>query len=742
MMRTKLIAFAVVVQLFILPIANAQERSVQLVLVDSNGAKKQVRLYEGSYALVIGESDYTNGWDDLRGVRDDVAIVVETLRKHGFLVEKAENLTGQEIRTRIETFIREYGYDEKNRLLVYYAGHGHTLKSAGDNRELGYIVPVDAPNPTKDVRGFRQAAVSMTLMQTYAREIQSKHALFVFDSCFSGKIFAMRENTVIPSLIADSIDNPVRQIITAGDEKQSVPDESIFRRVFVRGLEGEADQNKDGYVTGIELGYFIKDRVTSYTNRRQTPRYGTINDVNLDQGDVVFVVPSKSSLTSAEIAWNNFRGLARILLKYDVVTEFSEGLAAAMLNDKYGFIDEKDNTVIPFKYDGIQSSCGEVKFSEYDGEFSRCTGSFSGGLVAVQLNNKWGFIDKTGTTVIPFNFDAVVWFSEGLAMVRVGNKETGKWGYIDKAGKILIPIKYDEAYPFEEGLAQVKANKKWGIINKTGREVVPIKYDSIESFSEGLASVRLNNKVGFIDKTGKEVIPLKYDGPSYSGVNVFSEGLGVVYLGGRWGFIDKSGKEIIPAKYDWVSPFSEGLAHVKLNDKHGFIDKAGNEVIPLRYDAAQSFQNGLAMIELNKKDGIIDRTGKEIVPPLKYDSVWNIGANLLVIGVGDYETRKWGLMDKNGREVISPKYDSVYDKMVMKNYFIVRLRVKGKYLRAERDYWLVGLVDNNGKEVVAPKYANDFWYWGEDFLGVWLLDSEGMPKAAFVDLQGNQFFDP
>lgn len=49
----------------------------------------------------------------------------------------------------------------------------------------------------------------------------------------------------------------MRQIITAGDEKEQVPDKSVFKTVFLQGIDKRyADRNKDGYVTGEELGAY------------------------------------------------------------------------------------------------------------------------------------------------------------------------------------------------------------------------------------------------------------------------------------------------------------------------------------------------------------------------------------------------------------------------------------------------------------------------------------------------------
>jgi hypothetical protein len=52
--------------------------------------------------------------------------------------------------------------------------------------------------------------------------------------------------------------DPVRQFITSGTEDQQVPDVSIFRPQLVHGLASEADLDRDGYITGSELGLFLE----------------------------------------------------------------------------------------------------------------------------------------------------------------------------------------------------------------------------------------------------------------------------------------------------------------------------------------------------------------------------------------------------------------------------------------------------------------------------------------------------
>lgn len=62
-------------------------RSVGIKVKDIAGKEREVELYDGSYVLVIGNSEYSNGWDRLGGVKSDVVAVRSVLEKHGFKVE-------------------------------------------------------------------------------------------------------------------------------------------------------------------------------------------------------------------------------------------------------------------------------------------------------------------------------------------------------------------------------------------------------------------------------------------------------------------------------------------------------------------------------------------------------------------------------------------------------------------------------------------------------------------------------
>jgi len=249
-----------------------------------------VDLYGKSYALIIGASDYKY-WPKLPGVKKDVALVKAALEKHGFEVATVMDPTRGDFDRAMRNFIATRGQDAANRLLFYYAGHGYTVKGA-QGQEMGYMVPVDTPLPGKDRGTLRSVAISMLEIEIYAKQMDAKHALFLFDSCFSGSIFGLTR--AIPAAISDKTAKPVRQFITAGAADQEVPDDSVFRRQFVAALGGEADLNHDGYVTGSELSQYLEYSVINYTRGAQTPQYGKIRDPFLDKGDFVFFLPKSA----------------------------------------------------------------------------------------------------------------------------------------------------------------------------------------------------------------------------------------------------------------------------------------------------------------------------------------------------------------------------------------------------------------------------------------------------------------
>jgi hypothetical protein len=93
--------------------------------------------------------------------------------------------------------------------------------------------------------------------------------------------------------------------------------------------------------------------------------------------------------------------------------------------------------------------------------------------------------------------------------VGIWGLETVKWGYIDKTGKTVINPQFYTATDFSEGLATVNTGSLCGYIDKTGTMVISPQFDAANDFSDGLARVWIRSentgKTGYIDHTGAYV---------------------------------------------------------------------------------------------------------------------------------------------------------------------------------------------------------------------------------------------
>ena len=261
----------------------SQERGFKVVAKTSEG--ETIELYKQYRALIIGVGDYLY-WPRLPNAVKDARDVATILREMGFITGTLENPDSEEIKGALDRLVfRDSGVEDG--VLIYFAGHGETMKLA-DGTELGYIIPKDCPLQSKDPIGFSRKAISMEDIKTYSLQLKSKHLLAIFDSCFSGSIFAL--GRAAPADITYKTALPVRQYITAGSADEIVPDKSIFKECFLAALKGDADANSDRYVTGSELGMYLESTVVNYTRNAQHPQYGKIRNLKLDKGDFVFVL--------------------------------------------------------------------------------------------------------------------------------------------------------------------------------------------------------------------------------------------------------------------------------------------------------------------------------------------------------------------------------------------------------------------------------------------------------------------
>jgi hypothetical protein len=129
------------------------EGGIKIMARDPSGRLKPMRIYSGYYALVVGCSEYTRGWPRLPNPVSDAKAVAQMLTGLGWQVDLVKNPDGAALRKAFNRVIAGPGKDPDRAVLVWFSGHGHTMKEADDTK-LGYLVPVDAPLPQDDEMGF------------------------------------------------------------------------------------------------------------------------------------------------------------------------------------------------------------------------------------------------------------------------------------------------------------------------------------------------------------------------------------------------------------------------------------------------------------------------------------------------------------------------------------------------------------------------------------------------------------
>jgi len=249
-------------------------------------------IYSESWALIIGINDYQNVPPLSYAEKDAVDIRNLLLDQYGFKTTNIitilnEDATKANILKGFNDILTKA--KEKDRVLVYYAGHGDTY-DLPDGGEMGFLIPVDG-----DKESLYLSSIKMQEIYDLANMSYAKHILYLVDACYGGLSIQSRglKKEITPEYLKKLTKEKGRQIITAGGKDEEVIENpkwghSAFAKSLLKGL-GEnqlADENDDGIITVDELGVFIKNRVIIDVDGAHTPRQGRIGS---DMGEFVFI---------------------------------------------------------------------------------------------------------------------------------------------------------------------------------------------------------------------------------------------------------------------------------------------------------------------------------------------------------------------------------------------------------------------------------------------------------------------
>lgn len=308
-----------------------------------------------------------------------------------------------------------------------------------------------------------------------------------------------------------------------------------------------------------------------------------------------------------------------------------------------------------------------------------------------------GYIDHSGTRVLPVPYDWFGSFHEGLAAFRDKDK---KYGFINRSGSQTIKPQFDDAKDFSNGLAAVKLNDSWGFVDHTGRLVIKPTYQAAGNFTEGLALVfvkwfdRKNNVMtassALVNRQGSIDIP--YD--RFDSVEGFREGVAIAQKGGDYFYVDSDGIPAIETKYKSLLPFYNGVAIVWLSDnKVGFIDRAGRLLYQTEGQNATPFCEGLSIIHNSKGNTLkfLDLSGKVICQLSNLDFASRFSEGCAIVGFDElgglnnktleYKTKRL-FVDRKGHKLIADSFQSALP--FSEGLAAVNFSISSPYSREER----------------------------------------------------------
>ncbi|MEM9886438.1 MAG: WG repeat-containing protein [Bacteroidota bacterium] len=442
-----------------------------------------------------------------------------------------------------------------------------------------------------------------------------------------------------------------------------------------------------------------------------------------------------AQLTCEDCAWGyiDTSGATIINTQYEAVKKYSKGLALAKQDGRWGVVNYKNKTIIPFQFDeidflehsndkilkvhrqsyryGLMDTLGYIAVNALYEDI----GTFKENRLAVKQQGLWGFTNTKGKLTIPCQFQQVQDFSNGLAAV----KKDGHWGFIDLQGKSVLPFRYGKVGDFKAGMVWVTTAQGIHYINAKGNKMIEGDFDRAFDFSHGVARVVEGRKFGLIDQTGKYVVR-----PKFIQIGEFNEnGLAIVEYGQdkvRYGIINAYGDIITEHNYNEIKAYSEGRAIVKLKDQYGYIDLNGKLVIPAIYAKVGPFVEGRAAVQENGNCGYINKQGAVIVD-LAYSKCLEFNSGRAVVYKG---YRKAGLLSETGEHIIQPSlnrlinfkngrglmrddhyrfYFITEDANVFDGYYQEALNFKyGVAVVRSGDKW--GIVNRKGIKIIPPKY--------------------------------------
>lgn len=423
-----------------------------------------------------------------------------------------------------------------------------------------------------------------------------------------------------------------------------------------------------------------------------------------------------------------------------LVTQDEDGNYIFISGKKYGIINHTGNIIIEAKYQYLSPMANKL---------------YIAGIAKKENNYRksYGIIDISDRTILKFEYFSIkpyggkvprsYWSWDGKYVkehVEVPEKieywlvQKNGYGLIDHNGILCIQPEFNDIQKIQNGFL-VKSNDKYGIISSDFTLVCEPKYSTISPIGNGLWKVsiitsqtydRKNEVFGILDSYGKERLQPIYQFIGDVNNSRVAKGRAIINLRGQLGLVDENYCILAEPQYEHISDFKNGKATVnrrifKLGvpgetiirgeiDVNGiFTDIENSTKYEINNNTSNSetktiktLKNGFVVIQKNDPRpicqycAIIDKNNN-IILPYKYHRIEEMENGMYLVYLCEGYGGSYGLLDKDFKEVVAPKYAFIRQ---LQDVFIAS--ISRTFPNSGSN---VGLIDSNANVVLQFEYS-------------------------------------
>jgi len=256
--------------------SNEDEVPKAVVRSPSLGSKPEALGKGDLYALVVGVSKYKEPRLCLNFAAKDATDFAAFLKTQEKVFRKThvklmvdEKATKREVEKYLFHELPKAGKEDT--IVLFFSGHGGT-DPAQPNQF--YFLTSDA-----DPEYLEATGLNMTGLRSFER-LDSKRVLVIADACHAGMPASLKTKAIDPPLekLMRLFGEASGRVILASSKPEELSQEkpnlrnSVFTYYLLRGLNGEADFNRDGIITVDEAYDYVYERTKDETRGAQHPQ--------------------------------------------------------------------------------------------------------------------------------------------------------------------------------------------------------------------------------------------------------------------------------------------------------------------------------------------------------------------------------------------------------------------------------------------------------------------------------------